>query len=228
VLEALEQALAPHGLILRGGFHPTAGDGAPPGAGTLLLVGNAGPALWQAFARTRPDGPDPLDRWIAAAVAPLADRFGARAFFPSDGPPYWPFQRWALRAEPVRPSPIGMLIHLRYGLWHAYRAALTFSEAIALPPGEDAPDLCGACADKPCLATCPVGAFGESGYDVEACLGHLRTAAGAACTTAGCLARRACPVGREAAHAPAQAGFHMQAFERRRRRPAGPTSCAKA
>jgi hypothetical protein len=28
----------------------------------------------------------------------------------------------------------------------------------------------------------------------------------------GCLARRACPVGREYAYDPAQARFHMQAF----------------
>jgi hypothetical protein len=99
LLEALEPMLAPFGLILRGGFHPAADDAVPDGVGTLLLVGSAGPALWQAFARTRPDGPDPLDRWIAAAVGPIAKRFGARALYPSDGPPYWPFQRWAQRAS---------------------------------------------------------------------------------------------------------------------------------
>ena len=110
-----------------------------------------------------------------------------------------------------------MLIHPRFGLWHAYRAALAFAEAIPLPPREDAPDLCGACATKPCLAACPVGAFGAAGYDVDACLGHLGTASGIECTTAGCLARLACPVGREAAYASAQAGFHMRAFKCRRR-----------
>ena len=142
-------------------------------------------------------------------------RFGASALYPFDGPPYWPFQRWAMRAEPVRPSPLGILIHPRHGLWHAYRAALAFAEEIPLPPREDAPDLCGECADKPCLAACPVGAFGAAGYDVGACLEHLRSAAGRDCMTAGCRARRACPVGQQHAYPPAQAAFHMAAFRAR-------------
>jgi len=33
----------------------------------------------------------------------------------------------------------------------------------------------------------------------------------------GCLARRACPVGAEHAHQPAQAAFHMRAFLAARR-----------
>jgi hypothetical protein len=215
MLEALAQALAPHGLILRGGLRPGAADGAPPGIGTLLLIGNAGPALWRAFERGRIDGPDPLNRWTEQVVRPLAQRFGAQALFPFDGPPYWPFQRWALEAEPVRASPLGILIHPRYGLWHAYRAALAFAGTeIALPPRAEAPDPCAACPTKPCLTACPVGAFSGRSYDVPACLGHLRSAAGADCRDLGCRARRACPVGREYAYESAQACFHMSAFER--------------
>jgi epoxyqueuosine reductase QueG len=110
----------------------------------------------------------------------------------------------------VRPSPLGILIHPRYGLWHAYRAALAIGEEIPLPPRDETPDLCGACAGKPCLTTCPVGAFEAAGYDVGACAGHLHDPAGADCMTAGCRARRVCPVGE--AYAPAQAAFHMAAF----------------
>ena len=215
MLETLAQALAPSGLLLRGGFRPAAEHGAPPGTGTLLLIGNAGPALWRAFAARRPQGSDPLDRWVEEAVLPIAARCGARALFPFDGPPYWPFQRWALAAEPVRPSPLGLLIHPRYGLWHAYRAALAFAATdLALPPRGEAPDLCGACAAKPCLTACPVGAFDGQGYDVPACLGHLRSPAGADCLSSGCHARRACPVGQDHAYDPPQARFHMTAFER--------------
>ena len=65
-LDAIRDALARQGLILRGGFHPGEGDGAPPETGTILLVGNAGPAMWQAFSPARPAGPDPPPAMPAA------------------------------------------------------------------------------------------------------------------------------------------------------------------
>lgn len=150
-------------------------------------------------------------------MATLARDFGARAILPFDGPPYVPFQRWAQRAEPVAPSPVGILIHPDYGLWHAYRGALAFPEALELPPADPRPRPCDTCSGRPCLTTCPVDAFTRAGYDVPACAGHLRGAAGADCVTGGCLARRACPVGGAWAYAPGQAEFHMRAFLRARR-----------
>jgi hypothetical protein len=51
-----------------------------------------------------------------------------------------------------------------------------------------------------------------AGYDVEACAGWLRRPEGRECMGAGCLARRACPVGRDFAQPPEQAAFHMRAF----------------
>ena len=41
----LTVALDAHGLLPRGAFHPGPDDGAPEGAGTILLVGNAGPGM---------------------------------------------------------------------------------------------------------------------------------------------------------------------------------------
>jgi hypothetical protein len=71
---------------------------------------------------------------------------------------------------------------------------------------------CDSCADKPCLAACPVAAFDGKGYAVDACVAHIAAPAGADCLDRGCRARRACPVGREHLYAPAQAGLHMRAF----------------
>ena len=96
----------------------------------------------------------------------VARRFDATALYPSDGPPYLPFQRWAMKAEPVRSSPLGILIHPDYGLWHGYRGALAFAGALPLPPRDERASPCDDCADRPCLSTCPVAAFGEAGYDV--------------------------------------------------------------
>ena len=53
--------------------------------------------------------------------------------------------RWAQRAEPLHPSPLGVLIHPVHGLWHAYRGALAFAEPIELPPRADLPSPCASC-----------------------------------------------------------------------------------
>ena len=247
-IATIEAALAREGLIPRGGFHPEPGDGVPglengAPARTLVLVGNAGPALWRAFAASPEFGPesgtlpDPLNRWSARVIGELAAAWGARALYPFGGPPHLPFVAWAKRAEPVAESPLGILIHPDYGLWHAYRGALAFAEALDLPPRAERPRPCDACADRPCLSACPVGAFSPAGtdvadpgvagpnvadYDVSACANHLASPAGADCMAEACRARRACPIGREYLYAPEQAAFHMVHFLEARRRDGAP------
>jgi hypothetical protein len=177
--------------------------------------------MWRAFTRDRRDEPNPLDSWTRRVVTAAAGDLGASAsLFPFEGPPYHPFQRWALRADRVHPSPLGILIHPEFGLWHAYRAALCFVAELALPARPAAQTPCGTCRDRPCLSTCPVSAFSASGYDVEACARHVASPAGAPCREQGCLARDACPVGQAYAYSPAQAGFHMTHFLRGRPRKA--------
>lgn len=215
--EDIAAALADHGLLPRGAFHAEAEDGAPDGVGTILLVGNAGPGMWRAFGGEIPESADPLDSWSKSVLGDIARRFDAAPLFPSDGPPYLPFQRWAMKAEPVSSSPLGILIHPDYGLWHGYRGALAFADTLPLPPRNERTAPCETCTDRPCLSTCPVAAFDEAGYDVPACAAHLRTSAGEDCMALGCRARRACPVGRDYIYEPAQASFHMAAFLRARR-----------
>lgn len=223
---AIEEKVAAGGLLLSGGFHPGPDDPAPAGTATLLLVGSAGPALWRAFtaatpAEARAKERHPLDDWTRRVLGGIARELAARVVFPFDGPPRPPFQRWALRAGGVFPSPIGPLIHPSFGLWHAYRGALLFADTLPLPAAPKAENPCERCAEKPCLAECPVGAFkahrpGGDGavvrYDVAACVRHVRSQADGDCLKGGCLARRACPVGRDYAYAPDQAGFHMRKF----------------
>lgn len=222
-------ALAAAGLRFRGGFHPEPADAVPAladgkPAATLLLAGTVGSGWWERFAAApeSADGkPDPLDRWTARVLTEIAARHGAAALFPFGGPPYRPFQRWAQRAEPVASSPLGILIHPSYGLWHAYRGALSFAGTLALPAPARAAGPCLSCRDRPCLTTCPVDAFGDAGYDVPGCVGHLAGPAGGACRSGGCLARLACPVGADYRYGPAAAAFHMGAFFRAQQRRRG-------
>lgn len=214
----VREAARSAGLACRGGFYPKPGDGVPNlpdgrPARTLILLGNAGPAMWKAF---RAAGDPLLDGWSHRIIADLAAALGAHALFPFERP-YLPFQRWACRAEPCFHSPLGILIHPDYGLWHGYRGALAFAGRLELPPIDGRANPCGGCPERPCLRTCPVAAFSPDGFDVGACAAHVGSPQGPDCLELGCRARRACPVGRAFRYRPAQAEFHMRSFERRHR-----------
>jgi hypothetical protein len=226
--DRIRSAIRETGLMARGGFHPAPDDAVPllpdgRTVATLVLLGNAGNAMWRAF-RDRDamqDHRHPLEKWSQQVITGLATRLGAHPLFPFSRSPFLPFQRWAQRAEPVWPSPIGVLIHPEYGSWHAYRGALAFPVRVELPPRESLSSPCDTCAEQPCLSACPVDAFAESRYDVPACVEHLGSPEGENCLERGCLARRACPVGREFLYPPGQAEFHMRAFLRAFQRRSG-------
>jgi hypothetical protein len=216
------------GLAVRGAFHPEPADldrslrSAP--AGTIVLLGFTGSLQWAHFARSpeaRDGLPHPLDRWSHRVIGSLARELDADDIYPS-GPALaaLPFQRMAFRSEPVHQSPIGLLIHERWGLWHAYRGALVLPYALELPPPAQSVHPCVSCATKPCLSACPVRAFRPEGFDLDACVDHVLSDAGRECRERGCLARRACPVGTEFRYGEQQMQFHLRAFLRSVRPPA--------
>lgn len=220
MIEEITAALGANGLILRGGFVFPGREDAPHGASgapakSVLLVGQAGAAPWPHFLRWREQQPrtiaEPLDSWSRQVIGDVALAFGARAVSPSDKP-YLPFQQWAMRAEGLKPSPLGILMHPQYGLWHAYRGALLFEDEIALPERGEAIHLCDACVEKPCLKSCPVDAYSVGGFAYRACLAHVRGGNGQLCRSGGCLDRNACPYGAEYRYSPDIQAFHMAAF----------------
>ncbi len=222
MIDGIASMLARHGLIPRGGFRFAAGEAAPSvpsgvPARSVLLVGQAGDAPWLHFSRWRRSQPenlaDPLDTWSRTVIDGVAAEFGARAVYPSDKP-WLPFQQWAMRAEGLKPSPLGILMHPEYGLWHAWRGALLFDVEIPIQAPREVIHLCDLCPGKPCLKACPVDAYSEAGFAYQACLEHVRGPSGGPCRTTGCLDRNACPYG-AAYRYPAEAqAFHMAAFMR--------------
>lgn len=221
-LETVEARLYRNGLILRGGFNFAPGEAAPPGlsgsaARSVLLVGQAGDAPWQHFLGWREgqeqDIANPLDTWSRSVIGGVAAEFGARAVSPSDRP-YLPFQQWAMRGEGLKPSPLGILMHPEYGLWHAYRGALLFDVEIPIQAPEAAIHLCDLCPGKPCLKSCPVGAYSDAGFAYQSCLDHVRGPSGEPCRTGGCLDRNACPYGTAYRYPADEQAFHMAAFIR--------------
>lgn len=230
-LTDVQSAAHAAGIAWRGAFNPTPDDAAPPlddgrPAQTVVLLGFTGDVGWNTFAaapEAHDGAPDPLDRWSRRVIGGLAQDLGGMALYPFGGEPRVPFQRWAQRAETLHPSPLGILIHPRWGLWHSYRGALAFAERFDCPPPAWQASSCDACVAKPCLAACPVDAFAtpapEQRLDTAKCAGYLAQPAGADCRTRGCLARRACPVGAAFSYAPDQAVFHMNNFRRFLKRP---------
>ncbi|RWX62118.1 4Fe-4S dicluster domain-containing protein, partial [Mesorhizobium sp. M2A.F.Ca.ET.039.01.1.1] len=154
---------------------------------------------------------NPLDSWSLEVIGAVAKEFGARAVSPSDRP-YLPFQQWAMRAEGLRPSPLGILMHPQYGLWHAYRGALLFEDKISVPEPHAAIHLCDTCVEKRCLKSCPVDAYSVDGFAHQACLAHVRGPRGEPCRSGGCLDRNACPYGAEYRYPADVQAFHMAAF----------------
>lgn len=182
---------------------------------TLVLIGPAGGDGWWSHVTAAPewhDGlADPLDRWSKRVLTAMATLAGGTALFPSDGPPYPPFLRWAKASGALWQSPVGMLVHAQAGLWVSFRGALAVPFAVTLTSADNP---CATCDGMPCKNACPVNALSVGGYDVSACHRHLDTETGQDCLSEGCRARRACPVSQRHARLSQQSAYHMGRFHK--------------
>jgi ferredoxin-like protein FixX len=210
------QAIVSVGLAYRGTVQLHDEETHPSlNARSIVLVGFGGDGGWESFVTSREwrdGGANLLDRWSKRVLCSVAEDVGATPLFPFEGPPWWPFQTWARKAEALFQTPIGILIHPKWGLWHSWRGALAFRSSVDAPPPEVGVSPCESCEERRCLRACPVGAFKTSGYDAARCLEYLDEPNGSSCMTYGCLARRACPIGAQYRYQAERAGFHMTAF----------------
>ncbi len=92
----LRRRLGKHGLTIIGAFEPDPGEIGE--ARSVVLVGNAGSAMWR---RLDPRPSDPschgIDIWTRKVLEPIASDCGASVVFPFEGPPYHPFVSWAFQ-----------------------------------------------------------------------------------------------------------------------------------
>ena len=175
----------------------------------IAIIGNVGSRVWPVFEKARQEHPGlTLDQWTERVIGRIAQDFGLDVVYPFGGPPYHPFIRWAKRTGVLFSSPIGLTIHPTFGLWLAFRAALLIVQDLDEPEAS-AEHPCENCQDRPCLSSCPVGAFSAEGYQFDACLDQVGSP-GNACREGGCLARIACPVGQDHRYRQPHAAFHMQ------------------
>ena len=144
-------------------------------------------------------------------IAPIALHFEVDVRYPF-GEPAWPFQQYAHAAAGMQQSPVGLLIHPEYGLWTAFRAALMFDDLSGSGVVMGSAHPCHSCATKPCLNTCPIGAFTGDDYDYLSCKSYVGSSSGTDCFTGGCQARRSCPVGQEFEYSADHQAFHIKAY----------------
>lgn len=217
ILSSIADAVKPSGLVVRGALNfsdPVTPPLAGSSAHSIVLVGNAGGEYWDQFqtwhTQQPADTPNPLDTWSRRVLEQAAAPFDGHVIMPNDKP-YAPFQQWAMRAEGLCPSPVGLLIHPVYGLWHAFRGAILLDTEVLSQSAHELNHPCDACVGKPCLNSCPVDAFVQGSFAYDRCREHVRSENAGPCRM-GCLARNACPVGADFRYpAPVQA-FHQRAF----------------
>lgn len=190
---------------------------------SVVLIGNAGAAFWPRFTSSlhykAKNSENPLDDWTRTQLDSLAKEYSAQVSYPFAGPPYEPFSAWAREILGIESSPLGILIHPRFGLWFALRAAffgdrlLTEAELANLNTSSAcAPTPCTTCTEKPCLQACPVSAFASGRFAADSCADFVAKNKEKACYTNGCQARIACPVGKKYQYSANQSQFHLDSF----------------
>jgi epoxyqueuosine reductase QueG len=182
-----------------------------PGARSVLVVGNAGRALWPRF-RASPEFRErrnPLDRYteriFRAAVARIAAPSGYAFYTEKRQDRYLPLVALAQRAGFGSPGRVGVLLHPEYGPWISIRGALFLPEEVPrveIPPF----DPCTGCP-APCVSACHGGAVSEAGVDILRC---FRTKVTRRACRAACDARSACVIGPEHAFPPEQIAHHSR------------------
>jgi len=184
-----------------------------PGTKSILVVGNAGRAFWEAFMGDLRQSPDhlrdydhPVDAYVSRAIqrssAPITQLNHRWIEAAHDAPIHLDFRTLAVAAGLGAPSRLGLVIHPKYGPWMALRAACFLP--LSLPNSKRVEDLCSDCA-APCVAACPGNAFSDRQWDAERCVTFHQESTD--CSQS-CASRAACPVGSNMAYSGLQQRYH--------------------
>lgn len=163
----------------------------------LVLIGNAGRALWAALKASGLDSADPIDDFSVDAVERwFAERLPGHRYtllYPGETPVG--LQALGRLAGWHHATPFMVGILPGWGSWFGYRVALLADTDLPPTPPLQVESPCLSCAARPCVAACPAQAMAGGEFDLRACVDHRRQPD--SCCAHACMARDACPVGRE-------------------------------
>jgi hypothetical protein len=161
----------------------------------LILIGNAGGAMWAAVKAAGIASADPIDDFsVRTAQAWFDGQFAGHwhaIVYPGDAPVG--LQALGRLAGWHHPAPFMVGIQQEWGSWFAYRVAMLSDTRLAPTPPLAAASPCERCADRPCVSSCPAGAMAGGGFALDKCVRYRREPASRCRRT--CIARISCPVG---------------------------------
>lgn len=181
---------------------------------SLICIASFGRSMWQAMAKIDLDEKDPVDVFTANIMKKFVENY----LCGSETATLFPHTEFCFGVQClgewlkwVHPSPLGIGISNQYGLWGAYRSVFLTTLELPETPREINPSPCDACEEKPCISVCPAGAVKQSyhqmnTFDVKSCA-EFRVQEKSICALQ-CIARLACPVGREHQYTKAQLSHH--------------------
>jgi len=192
------------------------------GFGSVLIIGSAGPSLWDVLQAKDTLSDDPIDTHCLRALnqcqEELSDHgINCRVLWHGGSSIHLPVQALGEAAGWARQSRMGLSIHGEHGLWFAYRGVLLLGPHFRRDVvAGDSVDLqgspCVGCPESPCVSSCPAGAVGgPSGIEADLCFTE-RDREGALCADR-CLSRLACPVGVGSQYSLRQIAHHHAAVE---------------
>ena len=166
----------------------------------LILIGHAGRQLWTSVKAVGMTGSDLIDDFTVQTVQSwFAEQLPGHSYqilYP--GNCLIGLQALGKLAGWHRDSLFMLGIDPFWGSWQAYRALVVADTNFSaiLPVDRQQASPCATCPDAPCIQHCPAGALSRSGeFALRLCLDYRRQPESACRYT--CLARLACPVGRE-------------------------------
>jgi len=177
----------------------------------LILMGHGGKKLWSYLSKHLPAGPDPIDYFCADAANQFASNILGQGNFQLlyPGNSRVPLQQLGEIAGWHHPSPMGIGIQPKWGLWYAYRALLVTNIALEPTKASTSVSPCLSCIDKACLSACPASAIAlDHGLALKCCV-EYRLSTESLCSDR-CLARLACPQSVEHQYSMEQVNYHYR------------------
>ena len=170
---------------------------------SLILLASSGSRYWECLGGIGEQERHPVDHFVISQIEKIMTGHPIQIVYPGDH--LVPLVELGQLAGWHHTSPLGLGIHPEHGPWYAYRAVI-LTNGIKMTPISSSDSPCSNCCDKPCISACPAGAVNLSGFDVDRC-SKFRLGIDSPCADK-CLARLACPVGKDDQYTPEQMKYH--------------------